>query len=172
MIDTKTTRSALVTLSAAKLAQPAALLRSRPNVTGRSDDPPLPSPASEGPASTEINDLSSPEWSGPIGTGLFGTAYSVGGGRSLVLVGSPVGGVGGLPDRPWPWIIMKGRVRDFAFEETLRTNKELAAATSMQMLDEDRLFTAIEKDLGKVIRIIQDAAWAGVPGRPDQRAAM
>jgi hypothetical protein len=113
-----------------------------------------------------------PEWIGPIGTGLFGTAYAIGDGRSLVLVGSPGAALGSQPDRTWPWIIMRGRVRDFAFEETLRTNDNLTAITSVQVLDSDRLFTTAEKDLGTVLQILMLAAQARTASHPGRKAAM
>jgi len=67
---------------------------------------------------------------------------------------------------------MKGRARDFAFEEELRTNKDLAAVTGVQALDGDRLFTARENDLGRVLRILREAAGAGAGSHPDRKAAM
>ena len=119
-----------------------------------------------------MTDLSSPEWSGPIGTGLFGTAYGLGDGRSLVLVGPPGSAVGTRPDRTWPWIVMRGRARDFSFEETLRTNEKLTAVTDVQVIGGDRLFTTREKDLDKVIQILGETAAAGTADRPDRKAAM
>src|ERR1700693_5152539 len=130
--------------------------RWRPGATGATRRP------CAWPATREehMTDLMPPEWSGPLGTGLFGTAYGLGDGRSLVLVGSPGGVVGGRPAQTWRLIIMNGRARDFAFEEELRTNQALAALTGVQVLDKDRLFTAREKDLGEVVRILKDAARA------------
>jgi hypothetical protein len=123
-----------------------------------------------------MTNLTPPEWSGPFATGLFGTAYGLGDGRSLVLVGAPGNVVGSRPDRTWLWVIMKGRAtewtRDFAFEETLRTNEDLAALAAVQVIDGDRLFTAREKDLGKVLRILREAARAGTGCRPGRKAAL
>jgi hypothetical protein len=70
---------------------------------------------------------------------------------------------------------MRGRatewVRDFAFEEALRTSGGLAAVTGVQAIDRDRLFTAQEKDLGKVYRILGEAARADVSRRHGRKAA-
>jgi hypothetical protein len=110
-------------------------------------------------------DLTAPEWSGPIGTGLFGTAYALGDGHSLVLLGAPGNHVGSRPDRAWPWIIMKNRARDFAFEDDLRNIPELAAVTNIQILDKDRLFTASEKDLVRILNLLRGVAQKSVgPG--------
>src|SRR5207247_801391 len=119
-----------------------------------------------------MTDLAAPAWSGPIGTGLFGTAYALGDGRSLVLVGSPGSVVGSRPDRTWPWVIMDGRARDFAFEEQLRTNNNLATLTGVQVIEGDRLFTTREKDLGQVFQILKEAARAEADNRPGRKAAM
>jgi hypothetical protein len=119
-----------------------------------------------------MSELASPEWTGPLATGLFGTAYSLGEDRALVLVGSPGMVVGSHPDRTWAWIIMKGRTRDFAFEESLGSNDDLAALTGAQVIGGDRLFTAREKDLESVFRILRDAARREGPRHPDRRTAV
>ncbi len=118
-----------------------------------------------------MTDLDTPEWRGPFATGLFGTAYGLGDGRSLVPVGPPGAVVGSGPERTWLWVIMNGRAgswtRDFAFEEQLRTNNDLAALIGVQVIDRDRLFTAEENDLGEVLRILSQAG-----SRPDRKAAL
>jgi hypothetical protein len=123
-----------------------------------------------------MTDLTQPDWSGPFATGLFGTAYGLGDSRSLMLVGAPENVVGSRPDRTWLWIIMQGRApawaRDFAFEEELRRNKDLAATTGVQVVEGDSLFTAQEKDLGCVLRILRDVASAPAGGRSRRKAAM
>jgi hypothetical protein len=123
-----------------------------------------------------VTDLNQPEWSGPFATGLFGTAYGLGDGRSLVLIGAPGNAVGSRPDRTWLWVVMKGRplewTRDFAFEEALRTNEDLAAVTGAQAIDGDRLFTAQEKNLGNVFRLLREAALAESASRRDRKAAL
>ncbi len=121
-------------------------------------------------------DLTVPEWSGPFATGLFGTAYPLGNGHSLVLVGAPGTAVGSRPGRTWGWVIMKGRPldwqRDFAFEESLRANKDLTAATGTQTLDGDRVSTLQEKDLEKVLRILREVVRTGADKRPGRKDAV
>src|SRR5690348_7666492 len=105
--------------------------------------------------------LETPEWRGPFATGLFGTAYALGGGRSLVLVGAPDAVVGARPERKWFWVVMSGRpwswTRDFVFEEQLRADKDLAELAGVQAIDGDRLFTTAERDLGAVLRVVSQA---------------
>lgn len=123
-----------------------------------------------------MTDLDTPDWRGPFATGLFGTAYGLGDGRSLVFLGPPGSVVGARPDRTWAWIIMSGQAgswaRDFAFEEQLRARKDLAALTGVQVIDRDRLLTAHEKDLGEVLRILRGVAREQAGGPPDRKAAM
>ena len=57
-----------------------------------------------------------------------------------------------MKGRAWDW------VRDFAFEEQLRTNEDLAATTGEQVIEGDRLFTAQEKDLPDVLRLLREVA--------------
>jgi hypothetical protein len=97
-----------------------------------------------------------PDWTDPLGTGLWGLGYRLHDTRSLVLLSNGPTAPGGNPDRLWPFILRHDRRRDAPAERSLAGREEFRPLIEHQPLGKEVLLCVREKDLAGLLSLLEE----------------
>jgi hypothetical protein len=99
--------------------------------------------------------LRRPDWTEPMGTGLWGLGYRLRDDRSLVLLSNEATLPNDDPDRLWPFIFTHDRRRDKAFEQFIASRANFSPFLEHQSLGKDDLLCAHERDLNELLDLLE-----------------
>jgi urease accessory protein UreE len=99
--------------------------------------------------------LRRPDWTEPMGTGLWGLGYRLPANLGLVLLSSGTTLPSENPERLWPFILTQDRQRHKAAEHAVAEEKEVGLLLEHQVLGHDDLLCVREKHLDELMRLLE-----------------
>ena len=99
--------------------------------------------------------LRPPNWTEPMGTGLWGLGYRVREGRGLVLLSNETTLPSDDTDRLWPFILTLDRRRNRLVEQTVAEQEGIGPALEHRALGKDDLLCVRERHLDKPMSFLE-----------------
>src|SRR5713101_4034105 len=99
--------------------------------------------------------LRRPDWTDPMGTGLWGLGYQLPNNRSLVLLSNAATTPGNNPDRLWPFILTEGQDRNALAERSLARQEDFSPFLEQQTVGKEDVLCVREKHLAELLSLLE-----------------
>lgn len=99
--------------------------------------------------------LRRPDWTEPMGTGLWGLGYQLRDNRGLVLLSNGATPLSDNPDRLWPFILTEDRQRNRLLEQSIARQESFSPLLEHQRLGKDDILCVREKYLNELLDLLE-----------------
>jgi hypothetical protein len=101
--------------------------------------------------------LRKPDWTEPMGTGLWGFGYRLRDKRGLVLLSNETTPRNDDPERLWPFILTEDKQRNREVEQTVARQESFSPLLEHQRLGQDDILCVREKNLNELLDLLEEA---------------
>jgi hypothetical protein len=101
-----------------------------------------------------MNPLKQPDWTEPMGTGLWGLGFRLRLNHYLVLLSSRSTISGEDPERLWPFILTQDRQRSIREEETVAKRADVLPLLERQKFGNEEIMCVREKNLNDILSVL------------------
>jgi hypothetical protein len=101
-----------------------------------------------------MSSLKQPDWTEPMGTGLWGLGFKLRLNHYLVLLSSRSTISGENPERLWPFILTQDRQRSIREEESVAKRADLLPLLERQKLGNEEIMCVREKNLNDILSVL------------------
>ena len=96
-----------------------------------------------------------PDWTEPMGTGLWGLGYRLQDNQELVLLSNEASLSSEDPDRLWPFIITQDRQRNRTIEQSIARHENISSFLEHHELGKDDMLCVRGKHLGNLLDLLE-----------------
>jgi hypothetical protein len=100
--------------------------------------------------------LRRPDWTEPMGTGLWGLGYRLQDNRGFVLLSNETTFLSDNPDRLWPFILTQDQRRNRRVERSVAREENFSPFLEHQRLGKDDLLCVREKHLNELLELLEN----------------
>jgi hypothetical protein len=98
--------------------------------------------------------LRRPDWTEPMGTGLWGLGYRLRDNQGFVLLSNDAGLLSEDPDRLWPFILTQDQQRNKLVEQSIARHESFSSLLEHQRLGKDDILCVREKHLNELLDLL------------------
>jgi hypothetical protein len=99
--------------------------------------------------------LRRPDWTEPMGTGLWGLGYRLRDNQGFVLLSNEAGLSSEDPDRLWPFILTQDKQRNKLVEQSIAKHENFRRFLEHQRLGKEDILCVREKHLNELLDLLE-----------------